>query len=227
MMLAHAFFNRDPCIVARDLLGKVLRHRYRGHWLACRIIETEAYYREEKASHSSLGYTDKRRAMFMPPGTIYMYYARGGDSLNISVKGEGNAVLIKAGIPWVDDRSPASNIMLMQKLNPVKGSGRIRKPEKLCAGQTLLCRALHLKVASWDARAFDAEHFYIEDCGPPPASIIQTTRLGIPAGRDEHLMNRFIDAEHADSATKNPLRKRSGLEGVDYRIIRRPRRAAK
>ncbi len=220
MMLAPSFFNRDPCTVARDLLGKIIRHKYQGHWLACRIIETEAYYREEKASHSSLGYTDKRRAMFMPAGTIYMYYARGGDSLNISVKGKGNAVLIKAGIPWVDKRSPAGNIQLMQKLNPVQGSGRIRKAEKLCAGQTLLCRALNLKVARWDARAFDAGHFYIEDCGSPPASIIQTTRLGIPAGRDEHLMYRFIEAAFADSATKNPLRKRSGRQGVDYRILR-------
>ena len=30
-----------------------------------------------------------------------MYYARGGDSFNISCAGEGNAVLLKAGIPYL------------------------------------------------------------------------------------------------------------------------------
>ena len=71
-----SFFNRDACLVAQQLLGKIIRRKYLGHWLAARIIETEAYYIEEKASHASLGYTEKRKALFMPAGTIYMYYAR-------------------------------------------------------------------------------------------------------------------------------------------------------
>jgi len=66
------FFNREPIKVAQSLLGKVLAVRHKSIWLLARIIETEAYYREEKASHSSLGYTNKRKALFMSPGTIYM-----------------------------------------------------------------------------------------------------------------------------------------------------------
>ena len=38
------FFDRDTCEVARDLLGKVLRHHLDGQWLAAQLIETEAYY---------------------------------------------------------------------------------------------------------------------------------------------------------------------------------------
>ncbi len=220
-MLTEPFFDRDACTVAKDLLGKVLRHRWQGRWLACRIIETEAYYRREKGSHSSLGYTEKRRAMFMPPGTIYMYYARGGDSLNVSVRGAGNAVLIKAGLPWFDDRSPRDNLAVMQRLNPVRGSGRPRPPERLCSGQTLLCRSLGLKVRDWDQRPFDPHTFYIEDTGHRVETIIQTTRLGIPAGRDEHLPYRFIDADAAPYATRNPLTQRKAVEGRDYRLIRR------
>ncbi|MDV3444008.1 DNA-3-methyladenine glycosylase, partial [Pseudomonas otitidis] len=36
-----------------------------GRWLSARIIETEAYYLAEKGSHASLGYTEKRRALFL------------------------------------------------------------------------------------------------------------------------------------------------------------------
>ncbi|HEB66603.1 MAG TPA: DNA-3-methyladenine glycosylase [Gammaproteobacteria bacterium] len=220
-ILDAAFFDRDACIVAKDLLGKVLRRRWQDRWLACRIIETEAYYRREKASHSSLGYTEKRKAMFMPPGTIYMYDARGGDSLNVSVRGVGNAVLIKAGVPWFDDLSPQANLHIMQRLNPIRGSGRLRPAERLCAGQTLLCRSLGLKVKDWDQRPFDPQAFRVEDVGHPVHEIIQTTRLGIPPGRDGHLMYRFIDQSAARHATRNPLTRRGAIEGRDYRIVRR------
>lgn len=80
--LPDAFFDRDAQILARDLLGKVIRHRVGDLWLSARIIETEAYYCAEKGSHASLGYTEKRKALFLDGGHIYMYYARGGDSLN-------------------------------------------------------------------------------------------------------------------------------------------------
>src|SRR6218665_3863295 len=102
--LPDSFFDRDAQLLARALLGKIIRHRHRGHWLAARIIETEAYYLAEKGSHASLGYTEKRRALFMGGGHIYMYYARGGDSLNFSAHGPGNAVLIKSALPWLEER---------------------------------------------------------------------------------------------------------------------------
>lgn len=189
-MLKPEFFARDAQIVAKDLLGKVLYKKHDDVWLSAQITETECYYLQEKASHSSLGYTEKRKAMFMSPGTIYMYYARGRDSLNISVGGEGDAVLIKSAVPYFAD----TDIELMQKLNP-KVNGFYREPEKLCCGQTLLCQALGLKVKEWDQQQFDPENFYIKDVGFKVKEIQQTTRLGIPKGRDEHLPYRFILSE--------------------------------
>ncbi len=212
------FFNQQPDELAQALLGKVVRHLFNGHWLACRIIETEAYFLNEQGSHSSQGYTFKRSAMFMPPGTIYMYYARGADSLNISARGKGNAVLIKSGVPYFDRKSTRDNLAIMQQLNPVKGSGVQRKEDSLCSGQTLLCASLTLKVSRWDQQQFDAQHFYIDDVGYQPKRIIQTTRLGIPPGRDEHLMYRYIDYDYAGQCTSNPLRKRHWQEGHDYLI---------
>ena len=51
-----------------------------------------------------------------------------------------------------------------------------------------------------------------------PTQIVQTTRLGIPSGRDEHLPYRFVDAEYARFCTRNPLR-RGQVEGRDFFIL--------
>ena len=90
------FFNQDAVCVAKELLGKVIYSKYNDLWLTAQILETETYYLNDKASHASLGFTEKRKALFIPPETIYIYFSRGSDSLNISYHGEGNAVLIQS-----------------------------------------------------------------------------------------------------------------------------------
>ena len=105
----------------------------------------------------------------------------------------------------------------MQQLNPTV-SGGTRPIEKLCKGQTLLCQALDLKVNEWDQLRFDAENFYIDDLKERPEKIIQSTRLGIPAGRDEHLLYRFIDYDFARFCTRNPLTRRNWAADKHYKI---------
>lgn len=97
----------------------------------------------------------------------------------------------------------------MQRLNPL--GERERALEKLCAGQTLLCRSLGLKVTDWDQKQFEAEKFYIADQGYQPTHIIRTTRLGIPKGRDENLPYRFVDADFAKWCTRPPVLKVHGI----------------
>ena len=46
MKITPDWFDRDPRVIAPDLLGKVLRHKVGGHWLCARIIEIEAYLLE-------------------------------------------------------------------------------------------------------------------------------------------------------------------------------------
>ena len=139
--LPDTFFDRDAQLLARELLGKVIRHRVGTLWLSARIIETEAYYLVDKGIFNAPASTEKRKALFADGGHIYMYYARGGDSLNFSAHGPGNAVLIKSAHPWVDAISGPDALAAMQRNNP--GSlGQPRAPERLCAGQTLLCKAL-------------------------------------------------------------------------------------
>lgn len=218
-MLPDSFFNRPALELAPDLLGKVIRYCDQGVWLSVRIIETEAYLLTDKGSHASLGYTKKRQALFKEGGTIYMYYARGGDSLNFSAQGPGNAVLIKSAYPYFDALSPESTLARLQANNPDR-QGQTRPVDKLCSGQTLLCKSLGLKVPDWDNQGFDPERFYLEDCGLQPQEIIQACRLGIPIGRDEHLPYRFVDADFVRYCTKNPLR-RGQREGHDFWRLRR------
>lgn len=215
--LPDSFFDRDAQALARDLLGKIIRHRHQGHWLAARIIETEAYYLVDKGSHASLGYTEKRKALFLDGGHIYMYYARGGDSLNFSAHGPGNAVLIKSATPWIDQHC-ASDALARMQANNLAVDGSARPSERLCAGQTLLCKALGLRVPDWDARRFDPQRLFVEDVGLRPPQIIQCPRLGIPHGRDEHLPYRFVDAAYVRQCTRNPLR-RGQVEGRDYYLL--------
>jgi len=187
-MLTTKFFNRDAQVVARALLGKVICVKYHSLWLKAQITETEAYYIHDKASHASLGFTKKRKALFMPAGTIYMYYARGGPSFNVSTQGEGNAVLIKSARVYGRDKEM---IQVMQGLNPLPGL-RLRPVDQLCAGQTLLCKSLGLTVLDWDQQQFDSTRFYCKAVGAQVKNVLQTVRRGIPAGRDEHLPYRFV-----------------------------------
>jgi DNA-3-methyladenine glycosylase len=202
------------------VLGKVLRRRYRGLWLSAAIVEAEAYYLREKGSHASLGRTPSREALFMAAGTLYMYHSRAGDSLNVSCEGEGNAMLLKAGVPVVDDVSGDDALALMRSLHP-RPDGALRPVEKQCAGQTLLCRSLALRIGDWNCRTFDEDELFLDDVGYAPEQVVVARRLGISPGRDEHLLYRYVDAARARSATQNPFTRRDCVEGRDYYVLAR------
>ena len=213
-MLDLSFFQRPVDVVARELIGCVLRRRLDGLWLGVQIVETEAYGLDDPASHAYLGRTPSREPMWMPPGTIYMYHSRAGASLNVSCGTGPEAVLIKSGVPVLDERSPQAALDSMHRFNPAP-DGRSRRAERrLCAGQTLLCRALGLTVAEWTGKQFNPDRFYIEARRTTPR-IVATLRLGIRPERDDGRRSRYVHRDHARSATVNPLR-RGAVAGRDY-----------
>jgi len=215
-MLSKDFFDRPAPLVAKELIGKVVRRRHNDLWLAAAIVETEAYG-TDKGNHAWLGRTAERDSMWAPASTIYMYLSQGGDSLNISVAGGGQVVLIKGGRPWIDRKSGAESLDAMHRLNP--GSKGKRLPHKLLAGQALFARTLDLKVSEWDGKQFDSENFFIEDANYRPKAIIRCRRLGLPPHRAPDLMLRYVDAAHVRSATQNPLGKKAWVEGRDYQRL--------
>lgn len=89
----QATFFDQPCVeLARNLLGKYIVRisPEDGKRLSGRIVETEAYVGlEDRASHSYGGRrTARNEAMYMPPGTSYVYNIYGiYTCINISSRG--------------------------------------------------------------------------------------------------------------------------------------------
>lgn len=98
-LLPRDFYARDSLLVARDLLGRYLRH---GEVLL-RITEVEAYrFPEDTANHCRMGRTARNAPMWGPPGHAYVYLCYGlHQMLNLVTNGEGEgaAVLVRACEP--------------------------------------------------------------------------------------------------------------------------------
>ncbi len=90
--LPESFFNHSSSVMAKKLLGKLLCRRLPdGAVLRGKIVETEMYPgNTDQASHSFKNKKTKRNgAMFMKPGTAYVYFIYGMYfCFNISTSGE-------------------------------------------------------------------------------------------------------------------------------------------
>lgn len=97
-----------------------------------RIVETEAYDREEPASHCYIGETPRNFSMFGPPGRSYVYRSHGLHwCLNFVCREEGHGagVLIRALEP-------------VAGLDVMRGRRGMDDERLLCAGPGRLCQAL-------------------------------------------------------------------------------------
>jgi 3-methyladenine DNA glycosylase Mpg len=83
--------------------------------------------------------------MFMEPSTNYIYYSRGGYSLNFAATGDVKEVLMESRLAFTGRRSSKVSQSVMRELRPI--NGRIRSPKRLCSGQTLLRCSLGLQGA--------------------------------------------------------------------------------
>src|SRR4030042_3236070 len=101
--LERQFFNRPTLQVARELLGTRLVRLEGGERTAGIIVEAEAYIGEEDLGcHAHVGYTQRTRVMYGPPGHAYVYFTYGNYwMLNFVTEKEGfpAAVLIRGVSP--------------------------------------------------------------------------------------------------------------------------------
>ncbi|WP_137388301.1 DNA-3-methyladenine glycosylase [Rhodoligotrophos defluvii] len=170
-LLGRGFFARNVVEVARDLIGATLLVDGVGGM----IVETEAYDREDPASHSYSGPTARNRVMFGEPGHAYIYRSYGihwcvnfvcrsgvGDGL-----ATGAAVLIRA-------IEPTQGIAAM-----VERRG-LSNPLQLCAGPGRVCQALGLSIAH-NGLPLDEPPFLLLGADAPQP-IASGPRIGISKG---------------------------------------------
>jgi DNA-3-methyladenine glycosylase len=140
-LLRRAFFNRDPRIVARELLGKLIVRREGRKQLAGRIVEVEAYLGAgDLAAHAAAGHTARNAVLWGPPGHAYVYFIYGVHyCLNISClpAGEAGCILVRA-------LEPVSGIAGMAQARGLADLDLTapRDLRKLTSGPGKLCEAL-------------------------------------------------------------------------------------
>ncbi|MGQ9625048.1 MAG: DNA-3-methyladenine glycosylase [Candidatus Bathycorpusculaceae bacterium] len=129
-ILSRKFYARDPAVVAREMLGKILVRRLNSEVLSGKIVETEAYYGEnDPASKAYKGRKPFNELMFLDVGKTFIYMVHGNWLLNIVAhqKGDVGAVLIRAAEPLqgIEIMKKKRNVSSLRDLT--SGPGKLTK----------------------------------------------------------------------------------------------------
>jgi DNA-3-methyladenine glycosylase len=189
-LLSRSFFDRDPRIVARELLGKLLVRHERGQFIAGRMVETEAYLGTgDLAAHAAAGRTARNDVLFGPPGHAYVYFIYGNHYLfNVSCLPDSIAggVLIRALEPvsGIEQMARARGIELPGAKENRTGHSPVptqRTLRLLTSGPGRLAEALGITRERDNGKDLlnPASDLQIMDDGFRPAKIADTPRVGI------------------------------------------------
>lgn len=192
-LLPRKFFDRDPRIVAPDLLGKLIVRQEGRKLISGRIVELEAYLgADDAAAHSAAGRTARNDVLWGPPGHAYVYFIYGVHyCLNISCMPEGEAggILIRA-------LEPVSGLEAMAAARGLDGLDfdSVRDLSKLASGPGRLSEALRVtrpRDNGKDMVSHDS-NLQVRDDGFVPDKIGKTLRVGITKAADMPL--RYVIA---------------------------------
>lgn len=191
--LPRAFYNRNPQIVAQDLLGKLLVRRMGRRLLAGRIVETEAYLGiDDTAAHAYSGKTPRNAVLFGPPGHAYVYFIYGNHyCLNVSCMPEGDAgcVLLRAMEPLIGLEQMTSFRDLEIPPEP-----RLSDLRKIASGPGRMAEAMAITRQRDNGKdlTYPRGDLWIADDGYEPERIAATTRIGLTKAAEHEL--RYVIA---------------------------------
>jgi DNA-3-methyladenine glycosylase len=167
-LVPRNFYNRDPRLVAPELLGKILVRREGRKILSGRIVEVEAYLGEnDPAAHSACGPTPRNAVMFGPPGFVYVYFIYGNHyCLNVSClpQGTAGAILFRALEPMegIEEMAVARGISIAgpkDLKNLTSGPGRMAEAFGVTRprdnGKDLTSKKSDLFIAEDPAKDYD------------------------------------------------------------------------
>jgi len=175
-----------PCTsLAQSLLGcSLCRLTTSGQILRGKIVETESYLgSSDGASHSFKGPTVRNKAMFMVPGTTYVYTIYGMyHCFNISSEGQGAAVLIRALEP-----EQGEEVMKANRDSKRKQGAKPLKLKELTNGPSKLCQALNIDKSLDQVDMSTSNEIWVEGRKEnlEPRDIVNTTRVGIDGTGEE------------------------------------------
>ena len=172
MIEDQKFFDVPTIELAQNLLGKILVKEMDGKITSGIIVETEAYLKNDPASHSFSRRTKRNVVMFEKPGLAYVYFTYGMYycfNITSGKKGDGEAVLIRA-------LEPVKGLDIMIKRR------RIDILQKLCNGPAKLAIAMGIDKNDYGKNLI-TNNIYLEmNTCEEKIEIIKTTRIGIKKG---------------------------------------------
>ncbi len=188
--LTSTFFSRGTVEVAKDILGKYLIKETNKGELIGKIIEVEAYLGpSDKACHAyNNKKTEKTKAMYMRPGTLYVYYIYGVYfCFNVITEPEGIPCAI-----FIRKLFPIEGIELMKENRNVKIGKNYKNlvdgPSKLCMAFQIT-KEKHNGIDSCDenSKLYFTQGKFVED-----KKITLNKRIGINyAEEDKDRLLRF------------------------------------
>ena len=188
--LPREFYDRDPRVVSRQLLGKVLVRRERRQIRSARIVEVEAYLGEgDPASHSFAGPTLRNAVLFGPPGYAYVYFIYGNHyCLNVSClpKGVAGGILFRALEPLagIDEMARSRGLS-------IDAAGDLCK---LTSGPGRLAEAFDITRERDNGKDLTGRRsdLFVADDGYRVGRILTTPRIGISKAAERPL--RYVIA---------------------------------
>jgi len=132
--LSTQFYERDPAVVAKELLGKRLIRRLDREILEGIIVETEAYYGlEDPASRAHQGLKNYNKLMWSEPGRAFIYNVHNNWMFNIIAHEpkEVGGVLIRAIEPTKGIDYMKSNRKVENLCELTSGPGKLTKALKI------------------------------------------------------------------------------------------------